>query len=62
MPARYKQLQDFNQAGEDNEINRKQATLLVEAQAESKSGCRKNHQMLKLMGNIGLWPKTGRHD
>ena len=57
MSARYKQLQDFNKAGEADEINRKQAALLVEASAESKSGCRKNHQMLKVMGDIGLWPR-----
>ena len=62
MPTRYKQLQEFNKAGEADEINRKQAALLVEARAESKSGCRKNHQMLKVMGGIGLWPETGRHD
>ena len=62
MPARYKQLQELDQAGEDNEINRQQATLLAKSQAEGKSGCCKNHQMLKLMGRYGLWPKTRRYD
>ena len=63
MSTRYKQLQDFNKAGEADEINRKQAALLVEASAESKSGCRKNHQMLKAMGIsvCGLRPAGGTH-
>ena len=30
MPTRYEQLQEFNEAGEDDEINRQQAALLVE--------------------------------
>jgi hypothetical protein len=62
MPARYKQLQELDQAGEDNEINRQQSTHLAEAQAEGESGCRKNRQMLKLMGSSGLWPQAGWHD
>jgi len=62
MPARYKQLQEFNEAGEDDEINRQQASLLAESQAEGKSGCRKNRQMLKLMGGNSLWSKAGWYD
>ena len=30
MPTRYEQLQEFNEAGEDDEVNREQAPLLVE--------------------------------
>ena len=30
MPARYEQLQEFNEASEDDEINRQQATLPLE--------------------------------
>ena len=42
MPTRYEQLQELNEAGEDDEINRQQAALLVEPQTEGKSSCRKN--------------------
>lgn len=62
MPTRYEQLQEFNEAGEDDEINREQAALLVEPQTEGKSSCRKNPQMLKVMRGNGLWSETGRYD
>ena len=62
MPPRCEQLQEFNGAGEDDQINREQAALLVEAQAEGKSGCRKNCQMLEVMGSYGLWSKPGRYE
>ena len=43
MPARYEQLQKFHEAGEDYEINREKAALLVEPKTEGKSSCCKNH-------------------
>ena len=30
MPSRYEQLQDFNETGEDDQINREQAALMIE--------------------------------
>ena len=62
VATRYEQLQEFNEAGENDEINREHIALLVETDAECKTSCRKNQQMLKIMGGNCLRPKTGRND
>ena len=62
VAPRYEQLQEFNEAGKNDEINREHISLLVETDAERKTGCRKNQQMLKIVGGNCLRPEIGRDD
>ena len=62
VATRYEQLQEFNEAGKNDEINREQIALLFETDAEREPSCRKNQQVLKIMRGNCLRPKIGRDD